>query len=430
MTTQRIDVSALARVEGEGGLHITIVDGVAEKVEMEIFEPPRFFEAFLRGRHFSEVPDITARICGICPVAYQMSACTALEDAFGVEVPEELQGLRRLLYCGEWIESHALHMFMLHAPDFLGFPDGIAMAEVHRDRVVAGLAIKKAGNRIVQVLGGREIHPINVRVGGFYRLPKREALTALLPELEQARDAMRAALDWMADFDFPEFTPQMELVAVHGADAYPFIGRRLRSTQGKDITLEQWPATFAEEQVRHSTALHACTSDGGTYLCGPAARFVLNHARLADVPRAAVGAIGLTPTLAANPFRSLLVRGVETLSALDEACRRVEAYQRPPVPFVEVTVRAGEGHGASEAPRGTLYHRYRVDDDGLIEEATIVPPTCQNLRAMEEDIRQLAPRLAEMPLPEATHRAEQAIRNYDPCISCATHFVDLRIERS
>lgn len=430
MTTQKIDVSALARVEGEGGLHITIVDGVAEKVEMEIFEPPRFFEAFLRGRHFMEVPDITARICGICPVAYQMSACTALEDAFGVEVPEELQGLRRLLYCGEWIESHALHMFMLHAPDFLGFPDGIAMADVHRDRVEAGLAIKKAGNRLVQILGGREIHPINVRVGGFYRLPRREELVALLPELEQARDAMRAALDWMAEFDFPEFNQDLELVAVHEPGHYPFIGRRLRSTLGKDIALDAWPSTFAEEQVRHSTALHARTTDGGTYVCGPAARFVLHHSELAELPRTAAEAIGLTAEKAINPFRSLLVRGVETLSALDEACRRVEVYRRPSAPFVEPEVRAGVGHGASEAPRGTLYHRYRVDDEGLIEEATIVPPTSQNLRAMEDDIRKLAPTLAEMPLPEATHRAEQAIRNYDPCISCATHFVDLRIERT
>jgi len=406
-----IKVDYLARVEGEGALTIRIRDGQVEDVKLEIFEPPRFFEGFLRERSFREAPDITARICGICPVAYQMSACHAMEDALGVTLPPDLRRLRRLLYCGEWVESHALHMFMLHAPDFLGFQDAIAMSAEHGDWVKRGLAIKKAGNAIVNVLGGREIHPINVRAGGFFRLPTR------------------AEMGGLATFDFPEFERDYEMVGLRHPDEYPFCEGRIVSNKGLDIDLHDYEKHFEELHVEHSTALHSVLRGTDSYLVGPLARINLCFDKLGDTARAAADAIGFAPPCT-NPFKSLLARGIELVQVLAEAQQIVDEYRVPSVSHVEVEPRASSGCGCTEAPRGMLFHRYRLDDEGLIEEAKIVPPTSQNQGTIEQDLRELAPELAKMPLEDATWRAEQAVRNYDPCISCSTHFLKLRFEET
>jgi len=429
--TRTIEVDYLARVEGEGRLNIVMEDGEATEVKLVIFEPPRFFEGFLRGRSSLETPDITARICGICPVAYQMSACHAVEDAFGIVLPDELRRLRRLLYCGEWIESHALHMFMLHAPDFLGFQDAVQMAGQHRGWVQKGLSIKKAGNDIVNVLGGREIHPINVKVGGFYRAPRRGELEALLGPLKQAQADAEAALSWMATFDFPDLERDWEMVALRHERDYPFSEGRVVSSAGLDIDVHDYPDHFVEQHVAHSTALHSARKGDrtGPYHVGPMARFNLDHDRLGGAARKAADGIGLTVPCR-NPFKSLLVRGVELVQALDEAQRIIADYREPAAASLPVEPRAGVGQAATEAPRGLLYHRYRIDDQGLVEEATIIPPTSQNQATIEDDLRALAPALATMSHEDATWRAEQAVRNYDPCISCSTHFLTLSIQRT
>jgi len=425
--SRTIQVDYLARVEGEGSLTIRFERGRAKEVELRIFEPPRFFEAFLRGRSMFEAPDITARICGICPVAYQMSACQAMEKAAGVTVDSALRKLRRLLYCGEWIESHALHTFMLHAPDFLGYPDALAMARDHPEWVRRGLRMKKGGNAIITLLGGREIHPINVRLGGFYRVPPRAAFRDLLDELKWGRDAAHQTVRWMAGFDFPDFTRDYEFVALRPPREYPLCEGRLVSNRGLDIAVEQYDEHFEELQVRHSTALHSVIRGRGEYLVGPLARFNLNFDRLCEVAKEAARDAHL-PVPCLNPFMSLPIRAVETLQAFDEAVRIIENFEAPDRPFVEVPRRAGVGYGCTEAPRGVLYHRYRVDEQGIILEAKIVPPTSQNQRCMEADLLAIAPKLAEMPHEQATWRAEQTIRNYDPCVSCSTHFLRLKIE--
>jgi sulfhydrogenase subunit alpha len=426
--TRTIRVDALARVEGEGALLIRLEGKRATSVELRIFEPPRFFEAFLRGRGQMELPDITARICGICPVAYQMSSCHAIEDALGITVDGPLRALRRLLYCGEWIESHALHVFMLHAPDFLGYDDALAMAKDHGDVVRAGLRIKKAGNAIVTLLGGREVHPINVRVGGFYRAPTRGELRGLLPELAWAKDAVRQALGWIAGFSFPDFERDYELVALRHPSEYPFCEGRIVSNKGLDIAVSEFDAHVVEEQISYSTALHARIKERGPYVCGPLARFNLNYDALSDAAREAARSVGLAvPCL--NPFKSIFARCVEMIQAFDEAERIVETYSPPRAAFVDVPTRAATGYGATEAPRGLLYHRYTVDAEGTVQDARIVPPTSQNQKSIEDDLFAMAETLAELPHAEATWRAEQAVRNYDPCISCSTHFLDLRFER-
>jgi coenzyme F420-reducing hydrogenase alpha subunit len=375
-----------------------------------------------------EVPDITSRICGICPIAYQMSSCHAIEDALGLRVEGPLRTLRRLIYCGEWIESHALHVFMLHAPDFLGYPDTLAMAKDHPNMVKRGLRIKKAGNAIVTLLGGREIHPINVRVGGFYRTPTRNELSTLLPEIDWALGAVRETLTWVGAFTFPEFERDYEFVSLRHESEYPFSEGRIASNKGLDIPAREFEAYVVEEQVPYSTALHARLRERGAYFCGPLARFNVNFDRLSDVAKDAARSVGL-PWPCQNPFKSILVRLVEILQAFDEARRIIDEYKPPERPFVRAPERAATGYGCTEAPRGTLYHRYTVDDEGTITDARIIPPTSQNQKTIEEDLFEMAETLAKLPHADATWRAEQAVRNYDPCISCSTHFLDLRVER-
>ena len=426
--TRTLHVDYLTRVEGETALTLRLEGDKATDVRLAIFEPPRFFEALLRGRSYLEAPDITSRICGICPAAYLMSACHAVEDALGVQVDGPLRDLRRLLYCGEWIESHALHVFLLHAPDFLGYPDALSMAKEHGEWVQRGLRIKKAGNALMSILGGRSIHPINVRVGGFYGLPRRAELEAHLPELRWGREATAQALEWMAGFSFPELEREYEFVSLRHPSEYPLMGGRIVSSEGLDIPVSGWDAHFVEEQVPYSTALHARRVGGGAYLCGPLARFNLNHDRLEPEAREAARRAGLSVPCR-NPFRALLVRLVEVLHAFTLAIRLIEGYVEPPVAHVDTPARAGTGFGATEAPRGLLYHRYTLDADGAILDARIVPPTSQSQRSIEDDLRVLAPRLASAPIEEATRLAEQAIRNHDPCISCAAHFLTLKREQ-
>ena len=423
-----IQVNYLARVEGEGSLTIKLKGDKATEVRLGIFEPPRFFEALLRGRSYCEAPDITSRICGICPVAYMMSACHAMEDALGIRVTGQLRALRRLLYSGEWIESHGLHVFLLHAPDFLGYPDAMAMAKDHGEWVKKGLRIKKAGNAIVEVLGGRAIHPVNVRVGGFYRAPVGKELEALLPELRWGRDACAESLIWMSRFSFPALERDYEFVALRHPSEYPFCEGEVVSSKGLAIELREYDAHFAEEQVPHSNALHSRIRGHGAYLCGPLARFNLNFDRFYPEVQRLAADIGLTVPCR-NPFKNILVRLIEMTQAFEEAIRVIENYEAPSHPFVEAAPREATGFGGTEAPRGFLYHRYRLDAGGAIIDAKIVPPTSQNQLSMEEDLFELAAELARLPHREATHRAEQAIRNHDPCISCATHFLSLRVER-
>ena len=428
MATRTIQVDVLARVEGEGALTLVLDGDSVVEAKLKLFEPPRLFEAIMHGRACTEAPDITARICGICPVAYEMSACHAVEDALGVSVGGALRELRRLLYCGEWVESHVLHMVMLHAPDFLGFPDAMTLAKHHPERVKGSLRVKKAGNAIIATLGGREIHPVNVKVGGFYRAPRRSELDVLLPELRAARDEAEEILEWLATFEFPSFERDYELVSLRHPSEYPMNEGRLVSTKGLDIDVHDFGAHIHEEQVKHSTALHARILQRGSYQCGPLARYVQNADRLSPRATAAAARAGLEPSCR-NPYRMILARGVETIYALDEAIRIIEAYTPPAEAAVPLTMRAGTGQAVTEAPRGILYHRYVLDPAGIVRDARIIPPTSQNQRGIEEDLLAMGPMLASLSHERATRRAEHAIRNYDPCISCSTHFLTLRFEQ-
>lgn len=432
MTNRTIKVDYLARVEGEGGLFIKVKNDKVVDVKLKIFEPPRFFEAFLRNRHLSEVPDITARICGICPVAYQMSSVHAIENAFGLILPDPIRLLRRLLYCGEWIESHSLHVYMLHAPDFLGYPSAIHMAKDFPSLVQRGLQMKKAGNDIVKLVGGREIHPINVRVGGFYKLPSKKDLLLLAETLKVARDYAIDTVKWVASFNFPSFEQDYHYVSLHHPSDYPFNEGRLISNKGLDIEVPLYEDYFTEHHVEHSNALHSLLSNGENYFVGPLARYNLNFSQLSPLVKDTAFAVGLSSSCN-NPFLSIIIRSLEILYAFDEAIKIIQSYYPPDSPFISLdpssySSSSFSGFSCTEAPRGILYHHYVIDHKGIIIDANIVPPTSQNQKTIENDLALFVPQFLHLPKENLTLHCEQAIRNYDPCISCATHFLNLSLQ--
>jgi sulfhydrogenase subunit alpha len=425
----RFQVQNLTRVEGEGSLHLLVRDGQVAEARLQIFEAPRYFEALVVGRTPDEVLDIVSRICGICPVAYQMSAVHAFEDLFGVEVDPATRALRRLLYCAEWMESHALHIYLLHAPDFLGYPSAVELATDHRQLVADGLRLKQIGNRLLTQLGGRAIHPVSVRVGGWSRAPRRRELAAMQSDLHEALRLARATVDVALGLEPPTFEREPRLVALHHPREYPLNEGRIVSSDGLNLAPQAWGEAFHEVQVPWSNALQARTAAGLPYLLGPAARIVLDHGQLHPVARDALESSGALESIRLNPYRSIVARAVELVHAAAEAVEIVDAYVPPAEPAVAWAPRPGIAAWATEAPRGLLFHRYEVGEDGKVAAATIIPPTSQNQAAIEADLATFAPRVLGLPMDAATHSLEQLIRSYDPCISCATHFLDLTVQR-
>lgn len=439
MTESRsIKVEALTRVEGEGGLNITLDGDTIRDVQLSIYEPPRFFEAFLKGRPIEEVPDLVARICGICPVAYQMTAVHALEQALGVTITPEIRRMRRLLYCGEWIESHALHMHLLHAPDFFGADSGIDLAAQFPEEVNRGLRLKKHGNELLDVLGGRAIHSINVSVGGFYRAPKREELQRLIPDFEWGLDAAIAATRWASTLQFPDFTRDYDMVALSHPDEYPMNEGHIAATSGLKLDVGDYEQEFEERHIKHSTALHSVRTHAHSgndqasptcYHVGPLARVALNFDQLSESARRTADDVGFDPS-SGNPFQSIVARGLEVIHAYEEALSILRDYRPFQPSRIDYEHCDGEGFAATEAPRGLIYHRYKIAADGTVTFSKIVPPTSQNQWQIEDDLRAWLPDVLCDDDRQTAMDCERLIRCYDPCISCSTHFLKLTIDRT
>lgn len=426
--TRTIKVDYLARVEGEGAMYVKIKDNKVKDVKLKIFEPPRFFEAFLRGRNYTEAPDITSRICGICPIAYQTGAVHAMEDILGIHVHEQIRALRRLIYCGEWIESHVLHIYMLHAPDFLGYKDSIQLAKDFPDVVKQGLKLKKIGNEIMTILGGREIHPVNIKVGGFYKLPDKSQLDYLKEKLLEGLEIAVKTAEFVSTFKFPDFEQDYEFVSLKHPDEYPITEGKLFSNKGLDIDIKDFNNSFQEEHVEHSNALHCIHKERGAYFVGPMARYNNNFEQLSKIAKETVNKIGFEKQCN-NPFKSIIVRAIEVIFACEESIRIIDNYQSPGKASIEISPKAGTGFGCTEAPRGICFHTYSTDENGIILNAQIVPPTSQNQKTIEKDLFNFVSNYIDKSDDELRHLCEQAIRNYDPCISCATHFLKLNVER-
>ena len=423
-----IHVPAMARVEGEGALYTGVEGGSVKEIRVDIYEPPRFFEGFLRGRFFQDVPDITARICGICPVAYQMSSVRALEKALEVAVAPQAHLMRNLMYCGEFIESHVLHMYMLQGPDLTGHESALSLAEVAPEVVKTALRMKKIGNHLLRIIGGRSVHPVNACVGGWYSWPDKAELEALLPDLTWGLEQALASVRWANTLPYPDFHVDYEFVAMHKGDEYAVLDGHILSSSHGLLSEEDFEEHYLEKHVEHSNALHSYDKQGQPYFVGPLARLNLNFEQLADTAKGIAAEIGLAPPMT-NPYRGLLARAIEVVEMYDRAITLIELYDPTGPSAAEFMLQAGQGAAATEAPRGLLYHRYAVDAQGMVQDAKIVPPTAQNLGRMEADLWKLAPSVLELPHEEATLACEHLLRAYDPCISCATHFLTLEIEQ-
>ena len=370
-----IQVPVLTRVEGEGALELEIRDGDITTLNLRIYEPPRYFEKFLEGRSYLDVPDMVARICGICPVAYQMSAVQALENAVDFTPSDWVLAMRRLLYCGEWIQSHSLHIHLLAAPDFLGFDNALDMSARHPDIVQRGLMLQGLGNQIISLLGGRSVHPVGVLPGGFYKAPSKHDARVLLDNLITARQDCYDLVEWTCKLDLPDTRQAITSVALRHENQYPLYEGRLVSSDGLDIHCREYPNHFSENHIAHSTALYSHYHEL-PYLVGPLARLNLNHDRIPDTLRSLLESHGI-PVPSSNMFHSIIARAVELTIALEQAIDLLSDYHPSDQPYEPLNIKAGTGFGWSEAPRGLLWHSYTIDDQGYIEKANIVPPTSQ-----------------------------------------------------
>jgi sulfhydrogenase subunit alpha len=417
-----IKTDYLARVEGEGGVVIEITDGVVSKVHMRIFEAPRFFEAFLRGRPYQDVIDFTSRICGICPVAYQMSSVHTIEKIFKATISAPVRELRRLLYCGEWIESHALHVYLLQGPDFYGLESAWAGRE-YLEIAKRGLRFKKLGNDILTMLGGRPVHPVSVRAGGFFSVPDKKTLSSLLPELEKACAESLQEIRWAASLDFGDPVVDTEFISLGNIAEYPMNEGRVVSTTGLDTSLEDFLGSIQEFQVDYSTALHSGIKSEGTvspYIVGPLSRLNLNHEKLPQGIRSAMNEAGISLPIR-NIRMAIIARVIEISYAFHEAMRIIRDYYEPDRPCEDFEPTGGVATWITEAPRGMLIHRYELDDRGYVKGATIIPPTSQNLAHMEKMIYDFARTHIRSQPDHLRKETEKIIRSYDPCISCSAH---------
>ncbi len=425
----RIHVPVLTRVEGEGALDLGIEAGRITEMRLRIFEPPRFFEKFLEGRHYSEIPDMVARICGICPVAYQVTAAQALERLFAVELSPWARAMRRVFYCGEWIQSHSLHIHLLAAPDFFGCSSAIELASIAPDAVRRGLRLQRLGNDLIDLFGARSVHPVGLRVGGFHAAPTRAQIAAIRANLHAALADAEALVRWAAEIAVPRDAQAFVSVALRHPQAYPIEAGDIHADDGLAIGVDDFEQNFHEHHAPHSTALYSAYR-GQPYLVGPLARLNLNHDRLPAQIVALAAECGIALP-SRNVFDSLLARAIEILLAVHEAHALLADYREPDSPWTPVTPRAGIAVGATEAPRGLLWHRYEIDADGRVVSARIVPPTSQNQARIEEDLRLSLEALGlDQPDDALRLHCEKVIRNYDPCISCATHFLRLNVERT
>jgi coenzyme F420-reducing hydrogenase alpha subunit len=419
----KIDIPSLARIEGHARLVVDAGSGELKECRLEIFESPRFFEGLLKGRHYRDVAPIIARICGVCSNSHTLASLAATEQALGVEVSGQTLDLRRLLAYGEILQSHLLQLYFMAAPDFLGVGSIFPLAKSRRELVLRALRLKKLANDICLTIGGRPVHPVTPCVGGFSALPAAHDLLELRRRLVAALPDLEATVELFASFDIPAFGRETEYVSLAADDGYPLLSQTLVSSDGVRAVVADYAGVIEEYLVPHSSAKFARMTREA-YLVGPLARLRAGFGRLSPMARKVAGAVGLDADTI-NPYRNLLARLVEVVHCFEEAIHRIDEILAAGLRQPAVVVPDGGGRGAAaiEAPRGTLFHAYRYDQNGCIESADCVIPTAQNLANIEADLRVLVPTLLDLPREELTRKLEMLVRAYDPCISCSTHLL-------
>ena len=418
---RNIRVDYLARVEGQGALDITF-DADACDVKLKIFEPPRFFEAFLEGRSYDEVHELTSRICGICPVAHQITSLRAVENALGLEVSRQTRNLRKLLALSAIINSHVLSLYVLSAPDYLGQGGLFSLRKKQPQLVKRALKLKKLSNEIGDVIGGRAVHPVYAVLNGFTRIPTRDQIAGLKARLQDAQKDALETVRLFGRLDYPELSGGTEQLAISKKGEYAINEGMMRSTGGLLAPEAEYRQHVKEDQIPYSYAKGSALSGSRTFLVGPLARVNINFGSLSDGAKKIAGEIGFAPPRH-NPFDSLVARALEVAHSIDESIElldglplKEEATTRPLEPR-----EASEGFALTEAPRGMLYHSFRFDRAGLVTFADIVPPTAHNVRNIEKDLRELIGRYRDLPRAKLKLMCEMLVRAYDPCISCSVH---------
>jgi len=421
-----IDVHHVARVEGHGNVVVRVQDGILERCNLEIVEAPRFFEAMLRGQPYSQASHLTSRICGICAVSHATASLRAVEKALGVELSEQTVLLRKLNLYAEILDSHILHAYMLVAPDLFGVGSVIPLAKSAPEVVTRALRMKKLAGDICAVVCGRHTHPIAMTVGGFTHFPTHEALQSLCERLESMRADVDATVELFRGLAFPDFERQSEYIALQKEDEYCFIDGTITSSDGGSWPAEQYETVTNEHIVSYSTAKHS-RNQRPSYMVGALARFKLGYEKLNPRAKAAASDLGLEPSCVA-PYMNTVAQIVEIAHCVEEASQIIHrllergvAHEAP----AEPTRSSGEGVGAVEAPRGTLYHHYAIKG-GFITEANCVIPTAQNLANIEADMRALVPQLLDHRQEDITLYLEMLVRAYDPCISCSAHMLEVK----
>lgn len=414
-----INVDYIARVEGQGALDIKL-DPDARDVKFKIFEPPRFFESFLVGRKYDEVHELTSRICGICPVAHQVTALRAVENAIGVEVSQQTKDLRKILALSAFISSHVLSLYFLTTPDYFNHESLISLGQERPDLLKIGLKLKKLGNDLGDVIGGRAIHPVYAMVNGFTHIPPRKQLDAILKRLV---DAINDALETVRFFDslkYPVLDSPSEQIAISDDDQYAVNEGLMKSTKGLVAEEKDYRKFIEEKQVLYSHTKASTVKGRTSFLVGPLARVNINFKQLSENARAVAKEIGFNPPQLNNPFDLIITRAIEVVHAIDEC---IELIDRLPLKKEDTShsFQPGEGFAITEAPRGMLYHSYKINEDGLIESADIVPPTAHNAKNIENDLKQLVETFNDLPIDDLTLKCEMLVRAYDPCISCSVH---------
>ncbi len=431
-----INVEYLTRVEGHGNIVVNVQDGKLETCRLDIVEAPRFFEGMLRGRSVFEAQHITSRICGICSCGHTLASIQAAEDALDITPSEQTIALRKLLLHYETLDSHILHIYLLVAPDLLGVKSFVPLISTHNKVVRRALRMKKTCNDVCDMLVGRHVHPISAVVGGFTKLPGERELDAMLHMLKGMKPDMDATVELAASLKFPEFERDTEYVAlVNDSDEYPLLMGDLGSTDGVRMHKEDYRLMTNEFVVPHSSAKHTKLSRD-SYAVGALARFNLNYNKLCNPAKEVAAAIGMKPKCI-NPYLNTAAQLIESVHCLEDAIAIVEGLKNKGIDHSEqilvdldqkmnIPVKAGNGVGAVEVPRGTLFHNYELDDDGIIMNANCIIPTNQNLNNAERDMEKLVPEIINKTQEEITLGLEMLVRSYDPCISCSTHFLNVK----
>ena len=424
MSNVNVNVHHLTRVEGHGNIVVDVKNGELVQCELQIVEAPRFFEAMLRGRPYYEASHITSRICGICATGHATASLRATENALGVEISEQTELLRKLLFHGEIIDSHVLHVYMLVAPDFFGVGSVIPLAGTHPEVVKRALRIKKLSGDLCAVISGRHTHPIAMTVGGFTHLPTVKELLDMRKRLVDAREDMDETIALLATLPWPNFERETEYVSLKKEDEYAFIDGAIATTDGFTYELPDYRKVTNETCVPHSTAKHT-HHNRESYMVGALARFNNNYDQLHPRAKEAAEALGMKP-IVTNSFLNSGAQAVEMVHCVEDSIEIIDELVDRGIkqePLYEFQGKGGEGVGSCDVPRGILFHNYIIDDEGIIQGANCVIPTGQNYANIEADMRALVPQILDRPQKEITHMMEMLVRAYDPCISCSAHFM-------